>query len=305
MKVLLAVDGSIHALHACKFLTAFPLPQPVQVEILTVVNPPEVVMSAQSELWYPQFIEHQEEIARQAISSGERAIRGLDAEVSTHQMMGHIGHCIVERATEENIDLVVVAAKGHSAFERVLLGSVSDYVATHAPCSVLVVRQEIPEDRGVNDEIPPASFRRGMIAVDERGVSDAMLNELCRYSWTDQHELTTVTASVKLEVFREDILASTMEEAARRRTEARRCADAAAARLSACGAKATGASVEVEHVGYGLVQYAEQNSQDIVVVGDSGRGLISRMLLGSTSRYVLHHVHCSVLVVRKAKKQKA
>lgn len=299
MKVLLAVDGSIHALHACKYLAAFPLPEPLQVEILTVVNPPEVVMSAQSELWYPQFVEHQEQVAKHALSSGERAVRDLDAEITTHQMMGHVGHCIVERATEGKFDLVVVAAKGHSALERVLLGSVSDYVATHAPCTALVVRQEIPEDRGLDDEIPPIHIRRGMIAVDERGVSEAMLNEVCRYPWTDEHQLTTVTASVKLEVFREDILASTMEEAARRRTEARRCADAAAARLSQCGARASGHSVEVEHVGYGLTQYAEEQGHDFVVVGDSGRGLISRVLLCSTSRYVLHHVHCSVLIVRQ------
>ncbi|MCM2371956.1 universal stress protein [Aporhodopirellula aestuarii] len=301
MKVLLAVDGSVHALHACKYLTAFPLPHPLQVEILTVVNPPEVVLSAQSELWYPQFIEHQEEIARQATTASQRAIQGMDAEVTTHQMMGHIGHCIVERARDEKFDLVVVAAKGHSAFERVLLGSVSDYVSTHATCSVLVVRQEVPEgDKPVDQSLPPR-LRRGMIAVDERGVSDAMMGQLCRFAWTKELQLTTVTASVKLEVFREDILATTMEEGARRRAEARRCADAAAARLNTCGANASGASIEVEHVGYGLVQYADEIKSDLVVVGDSGRGLISRMLLGSTSRYVLHHVHCSVLVVRKGR----
>ena len=37
-------------------------------------------------------------------------------------------------------DLVVIGAKGHSQIDRILLGSTSDYVATHSHCSVLVVR---------------------------------------------------------------------------------------------------------------------------------------------------------------------
>ncbi len=304
MKVLLAVDGSEHSLAACRYLTAFPLPKPLQVEIVTVVNPPDVILSTQSELWYPQFIEHQEELARQAAVASRDAIRNLDAHVSSHEMMGHIGHCIVERAADENFDLVVVAAKGHSAFERVLLGSVSDYVATHAPCSVLVVRQAIDEngESTVSDSVarePEAIIKHGTVAVDDRDISQRVMSHLCQYPWTKDHHLTAVTASVKLEVFREDILATTMDEAARRRTVALRCAEAAAAKLVECGASANANSIEVEHVGYGLVQYAEESGSDLVVLGDSGRGFVSRLLLGSTCRYVLHHVHCSVLIVRQ------
>jgi nucleotide-binding universal stress UspA family protein len=299
MKVLLAVDGSEHSLAACRYLTAFPLPKPLQVEIVTVVNPPDVVLSTQSELWYPQFIEHQEELARQATIASREAIRELDARVSSHEMMGHIGHCIVERAADEKFDLVVVAAKGHSALERVLLGSVSDYVATHAPCSVLVVRQAIDENGQANAIESSAIIKHGTVAIDDRDISQRVMKHLCQYPWTTDHHLTAVTASVKLEVFREDILATTMDEAARRRTVALRCAEAAAEKLAECGASANGHSIEVEHVGYGLVQYAEESGSDLVVLGDSGRGFVSRLLLGSTCRYVLHHVHCSVLIVRQ------
>lgn len=303
MKVLLAVDGSAQSLAACRYLTGFPLPQPLDVEIVTVVNPPDVVLSAQSELWYPQFLEHQEEIARQAIQSSREAIESLEAQVTSHQMMGHIGHQLVQRVEDEDFDLVVVAAKGHSALERMLLGSVSSYVATHAPCSVLVVRPDIP-DPEAPASLPPATqtnagwVRGGIVAVDQREVSEKMMQHLCHYAWTKDHHLTAVTAAVKLEIFREDVLASTMQESQRRQSEAKRCADAAAVRLGACGADASAHTIEVEHIGDGLVQYAKQSDSDLIVIGDSRRGLLSRLLLGSTSRYVLHHVHCSVLVVR-------
>ncbi len=298
MKILLAVDGSAHSLAACRYLAAFPLGKPTEVEILAVVNPPDIVLTGQAELWYPQFLEHQEKTARQAMESARRALGQLDTAVTSHQMTGHIGHCIVERAEEQEADLVVVAAKGHSAFERVMLGSVSDYVATQATCSVLVVRPPTTPDGVPVQEFPAGAFGKGTIAVDEREVSTKILDRLCRFAWTDQHHLTAVTASVKLEVFREDILAATMEEAARRRTEALRCADAAAARLSQCGANADGHSIEVQHVGEGLVEYAAQSQSELIVLGDTGRGAISRLFLGSTSRYVLHRVHCSVMIAR-------
>lgn len=298
MKILLAVDGSAHSLAACRYLAALPLETPTEVEILTVVNPPDVVLTGQTEMWYPQFIEHQEEIARQAIEAAREAVSQLDAAVTSHQMTGHIGHCIVERAKEQQVDLVVVAAKGHSAFERVMLGSVSDYVATHTSCSVLVVRVVAAPDGKPVQDVAASSIGHVAVAVDGRDVSTKLMGRMCQFAWTAQHHLTAVTASVKLEVFREDILATTMEEAARRRTEARRCADAAAARLTQCGANAKGHSMEVEHVGKGLVHYAAQTHIDLIVLGDTGRGALSRIFLGSTSRYVLHHVHCSVLIVR-------
>lgn len=298
MKILLAVDGSAHSLAACRYLVSFPLPKSTEVEILTVVNPPDVVLTGQTELWYPQFIEHQEEIARQSMESAREALSQIDASVTSHQMTGHIGHCIVERAREQKVDLVVVAAKGHSAFERVVLGSVSDYVATHTTCSVLVVRVATTPDGKPVQDVAAENIGHATIAVDEREVSTKLMDRICQFAWTAEHHLTAVTASVKLEVFREDILATTMEEAARRRTKARRCADAAAERLSQCGAKADGHSIEVEHVGEGLVDYAAQSHSDLIVLGDTGRGAISRIFLGSTSRYVLHHVHCSVMLVR-------
>ena len=37
---------------------------------------------------------------------------------------------------------------------------------------------------------------------------------------------------------------------------------------------------------------------DLVVVGSHGRGPLASTVLGSISRYVVHHAHCPVLVVR-------
>ncbi len=53
---------------------------------------------------------------------------------------GNPGEAIVEAATSEQVDLVVVGSHGRSGVGRMLLGSVSDFVVRRAPCPVLVVR---------------------------------------------------------------------------------------------------------------------------------------------------------------------
>lgn len=47
---------------------------------------------------------------------------------------------IVQFAKENQIDLILIGSHGYSAIERFLLGSVSLYVASHAPCSVEIIR---------------------------------------------------------------------------------------------------------------------------------------------------------------------
>jgi nucleotide-binding universal stress UspA family protein len=54
--------------------------------------------------------------------------------------MGRPEHAIVAAAKGDATDLMVVGHRGVSGLRRVFLGSVSEHVAHHAPCSVLVAR---------------------------------------------------------------------------------------------------------------------------------------------------------------------
>ncbi|HHQ0107144.1 TPA: universal stress protein, partial [Listeria monocytogenes] len=42
-------------------------------------------------------------------------------------------------------DLIMCGATGLNAVERLLIGSVSEYIIRHSPCDVLVVRNEVPD----------------------------------------------------------------------------------------------------------------------------------------------------------------
>jgi nucleotide-binding universal stress UspA family protein len=74
------------------------------------------------------------------IESAAQVARAVGVRPIRERALGRPEFAIIEAATREGVDLVVVGSRGLSGLARVLLGSVSEYVATHAHCSVLVVR---------------------------------------------------------------------------------------------------------------------------------------------------------------------
>ena len=55
---------------------------------------------------------------------------------------------------------------------------------------------------------------------------------------------------------------------------------------------------QVGEPGVQICAKAKEWGSDLIVVGRRGRTGISEMLLGSVSNYIVHHAHCSVLVVQ-------
>ena len=68
------------------------------------------------------------------------AVSALGLTPIREMAMGRPEHTLVRVAERDEVDLVVVGHRGLSGITRRLLGSVSEHVAQHAPCSVFVVR---------------------------------------------------------------------------------------------------------------------------------------------------------------------
>jgi len=54
--------------------------------------------------------------------------------------VGDAGSVLLQLAVVWNADLIVLGRRGHRGLAEVFLGSISNYVVHHAPCSVLVVQ---------------------------------------------------------------------------------------------------------------------------------------------------------------------
>lgn len=83
-----------------------------------------------------------------------------DVQTEFTQVTGDPGHVICDVAHAWRADLIIVGHRGRSGLSEFLLGSVSNYVMHHAPCSVLVVHKDSvtrtpPSEKAVSLTVPP------------------------------------------------------------------------------------------------------------------------------------------------------
>lgn len=67
---------------------------------------------------------------------------GTGLLVDTKVIPGRPWKGVVEEATATGVDLIVVSTHGYTGFKHALLGSVAEKIVRHAPCPVLVVRDD-------------------------------------------------------------------------------------------------------------------------------------------------------------------
>ena len=148
MKILLAVDDSPYSSEAVGAVAARPWPPETTVRVLSVV---ENVAPPAAELWYDAGGDLGR-VQRELTSRAERltasvaaalGARGLKAEPVTRE--GDPRSVIVDEAKGWSADLIVLGSHGYTGLKRLLLGSVAQSVASHAPCSVEIVRQKSVE----------------------------------------------------------------------------------------------------------------------------------------------------------------
>ena len=205
---------------------------------------------------------------------------GANVTIEQEVLEGPIGPSIVKDADRFEADLMVIGATGQSAIARVLLGSVSDHVATHAPCSVLVVRGE---------SHPSQPRLRIGLAYEGSAAAEAALEEITEIPWGQRCDFELVSVA-------DSLLIRYIEEAERWKYETH-LQTAAEQIREACPFVHTHYLVAA-HSGEALVNFAESKELDVMVIGESQRHAVSRMLLGSTSRFVLRHAPCSVWITR-------
>jgi nucleotide-binding universal stress UspA family protein len=144
MKILLAIDGSKFSDAAIQAVTTQMRPSETVVRVLHVVETMERAYYPELVPPYPKYFGDIEKkrltagrsVAMKAVEKLREAGFTADSSVRT----GHPRPAIVDAASKWGANLIVMGSHGRRGLDRLLLGSVSEYVARHAPCSVQVVR---------------------------------------------------------------------------------------------------------------------------------------------------------------------
>ena len=207
-----------------------------------------------------------------------------DVKVSGETVLGAPGKSLVHRS--RNDGLTVVGSRGHGGFASLLLGSVSQQVATHALGSVVVVRGRSdiavgPIVVGV-DGSPAGDYALG-VAFDEAVARGAGLVAVRVYLPAHPTRGTNVPPYVEDPVLRRDNEQRYLVE------------DVAPWRdkypdipVESVVLKGRAAEVLI-----GL-----SSSAQLVVVGTRGHGGFAGLLLGSVGLQLVHHADSPVLIAR-------
>jgi len=152
MKIILATDGTKHSDISADILKRLNLSDGDILKIITVIDM-AMPMAIDIYAGYLPNTNELEKIARenaeatlkQTVEIARNKIQNDKIVIETDTLIGSPESRIVECAEDFGADLIILGSHGYNRWERLLLGSVSDSVIHHAPCSVLVVRT--PDDQ--------------------------------------------------------------------------------------------------------------------------------------------------------------
>jgi nucleotide-binding universal stress UspA family protein len=148
MHALIATDGSEVSLDAAR--KGLELLGPSKVTLLTAADTQVAVDSGAGGFEGNLLTPAESAAARDAILAEGRsdidatmAAIGVDPAIVDHRLVeGSPGQMIVHVAEEVGADVIVVGSHGRGFLQRVVLGSVSEYVVRHSSIPVLVVRHD-------------------------------------------------------------------------------------------------------------------------------------------------------------------
>jgi universal stress protein E len=210
----------------------------------------------------------------EAIASSMRSV-----PASTRVVAGDLAEVLVEEATDHAVDLICVGPDAGLLAGAIRVGRVASHVLRNAPCSVLVGREA--------DSTFPANILCG---VDGSNTSIETAGLAARIAVASVAELRLQNV---VPVFEGDERVWTLDDDEPDPTEIESAAQVA----RAAGAR----PIRERALGrpeYAILEAAERERSDLVVVGSRGLSGVARVLLGSVSEYVARHAYCSVLVAR-------
>lgn len=153
-KILVAIDGSDSSKRAAQVALGLATGLKADLILLHAISPPTnyygstiptpsgVAAPPSSQHEIDAYYDYARRAAKAMVEDIESQARRGGVKVKTEfpQGVSSVVETIIDHAVEEKADLIVVGTRGLGGFKKLLLGSVSSGVVSHASSPVLVVR---------------------------------------------------------------------------------------------------------------------------------------------------------------------
>ncbi|MBI5102943.1 MAG: universal stress protein [Nitrospirae bacterium] len=134
-KVLVATDGSKFSAIAVDHAINFAKSYGGELKILSVVDMPDELYSEA-----PELVDDLGKKAKAFAGAAKKQAEAEGVAAETFVREAEAYKAILDIATEQKVDTIVLGSHGRTGLKRLLMGSVTEKVIGNAPCPVLVVK---------------------------------------------------------------------------------------------------------------------------------------------------------------------
>lgn len=287
MKILLAVDGSDESQEAVGALAGFAPAD--ELTLLHVIHVPGLSyptigagLAKDLSMAVEQAMrEEGEEVLKRALAN----LPPHPGPITKRLEVGDPAEIILNVAKETQSDLIMLGARGFGAFREYMFGSVSHRVMLHAPCSTFIVKKAIPHIRDV------------LLPIERQEDTEVAETFLAKHPFREPVMVKVLHAvPIYHSVWSTGIM---IPEHVRKEmmAYAEELTGGLATKLQAQGYQTKALAVK----GMPVIRIEEEvktSTPDLIMMRTHSRVGMSRFLLGSVSHSVVHHLACSVLLLR-------
>ncbi|HEY9785239.1 MAG TPA: universal stress protein [Candidatus Obscuribacterales bacterium] len=149
MRVLIAVQDEVCVNELLKFVANYPWPPDVEFKILHVVSPVKIAsfMSVLPSPYLDEVSKEKTRLGQELVDDmNKRLLSSVKAKVVTREVLeGLPKEEILDHIKDWKADMVILGSHRKHGAQGIMMGNVTQAVASHAPCSVIVVPLARPE----------------------------------------------------------------------------------------------------------------------------------------------------------------
>ncbi len=250
------------------------------------------------------YVEHTAQLLRRQVREIQKKTGippgGKPAKVEGKLVTGYAAEEILRYADENAVDLILMATHGRSGLKRWAMGNVADKILRVSKAPVLLVRAGIP-DQTPYDKWPKKTI---LVPLDGSELAECVLphvETVAKGCGSPEVLLVQAVEPIVVPYGRGTAEITSMEKlkefGIHNKVEAEKYLKATVARLGKAGINAEGVVVYGK-AAEALVDFANKNKVDLVVIATHGRSGISRWVWGSVADRLLRSICVPVFMVR-------